>query len=171
MQFGTTNLKADSGIPLWQSLFYNEIGGTLANKSQYLQPFLGLEAGYYCRDNIKEHGADSFNLLIKNKHRFTFNSRLGFHFFAEFSSDTTISADIAWKHRFSSSKEVLESAFAGFGDEFTIWGVKKDHDIAEGSLYISKQFNKCVRLYTDLFGQISSRYSAYGISGGISMAW
>lgn len=170
MQFSTTNLKANSEIVLWDSLLYAEIGKTLAYDNWIVQPFLGFEGGQYYRERIREHGAGSFNLNIKSKNRFTFNTSMGLHLFANF-CDITIGADIAWKHRCGPLKEVLDSSFAGFGDPFTIWGAKRDRDTAEGNLNISKQWNDCVEIYADIFGQISSRYYDYGATGGFAVIW
>ncbi len=82
-----------------------------------------------------------------------------------------MSADLAWRCRFNFLQERFKAHFKDFGSEFRIKGPhQKPHGI-EGALNIAKCFCDRWETYVEVAGEKWSRYSAWNVSGGVSVAW
>lgn len=167
------NKKAHSNIHLYQASIYGELG--LNNIFCYnlrLQPFVGIEAGFYHFGDCKEHGAELFDLKIKQQCDCLATSYVGFHFFNFQNEDTKwgISADIIWKHLFELENH-LEGKFAHFGKNFKICGLHNDLNGIEATLTYFQRINDCWLLNAEISGERWANYSNYFLSIGCSYRW
>lgn len=167
------NEKAHSDLNLYQATIYGELG--LNNIFCYnlrIQPFIGIEAGYYHLGDCTEHGGELFDLKIKEQNDCLATSYVGLHFF-NFQNDDTrwgISADIIWKHLFEYENH-LEGKFAHFGDNFKICGRQNDLNGFEGTLTYFQRINDCWVINAEISGERWARYSNFYLSIGCSYHW
>jgi hypothetical protein len=167
------NEKAHSDLHLYQASIYGELG--LNNIFCYnlrIQPFIGIEAGYYHLGDCKEHGAELFDLKINEQGDCLATSYVGLHFF-NFQNDDTkwgIAADIIWKHLFEHENH-LEGKFAHFGDNFKICGHQNDLNGIEGTLTYFQRINDCWMINAEISGERWANYSNFYLSIGCSYNW
>ncbi|MEI8365448.1 MAG: autotransporter domain-containing protein [Parachlamydiaceae bacterium] len=120
-----------------QITFYGEGGVDFRIESILLQPFIGIEASYYHRGFIHEHGADCADLVISEKSYENISSRLGVHAtcYSE-QMNTVFGLDASWLYRFTAPQNSINAQFKSFGNLFTIEGVSWGRNCVEGSVFL-----------------------------------
>ncbi|MBA2368456.1 MAG: autotransporter domain-containing protein [Candidatus Protochlamydia sp.] len=171
---GRINEKAHSTINLCQATFYGELGlnNIFVCDTLRIQPFIGIETGYYSLGRCKEHGTDLFDLEIQKHSECLTTSYLGLHFFNFQNDDCSwgISADIIWKHLFEFDNH-LEKKFCHFGDKFKICGHQQGLNGMEGTLTYFKRISDCWLINADISGEIWENYTNFYLSVGFSYKW
>lgn len=171
---GRINEKAHGDIHLFQASFYGELGlnNIFLCDNLRIQPFVGIEAGYYHLGRCKEHGAHLFDLEIKEHSDCLTTSYLGLHFFNFQNDDCSwgISADVIWKHLFEYDNH-LEKNFAQFGDKFKICGHQNGLNGIEGALTYFRRINDRWLINAEIAGEIWENYSNFYLSAGLSYKW
>ncbi len=134
----------------------------------YLQPFLGLEGGYYWHNHFHENGAPSLNLGIKRQQLWAWDSRLGLRVSATLDYDLVVSADVAWLHWYSQDDNKVHVQGEDFGHSFQLRGPKQSRDVVDGSVYIGKTFCQSLTVFAWAFGERSKNYSNYSVAIGLN---
>lgn len=154
-----------------QTTFYAEAGKDFSMCRFLLQPFIGLELGYYHQRNIHEHGADLLNLYV-HKHTYqSTNGRLGVHLTSNQFACTAIYLDVAWQYRFSKFNNKIHEHLESFGSEFPIKGFKIYRNSIDAALNISRTIFNGTDVYIRGSGQWWQKAYSYQILGGIEINW
>ena len=83
---------------VFSSTLYVEAGKDIDCQCRFLliQPFVGLDASYYRRNRVHEHGISPLNMQISDKSYGTLHSRLGVHLTTHRLRCLVVSVDLAW---------------------------------------------------------------------------
>ncbi|MFI5342600.1 MAG: autotransporter domain-containing protein [Chlamydiales bacterium] len=165
--------KAHGHPHMFQTTFYGELG--FNNYSYYniiIQPYLGIETGYYNLSEIKEKRGEKFNLKIDSHSTPITNTCLGVHLFKLYDNDCSwgLSADLAWKHLFHFDEE-LHAHLASLKKEFKVDGPNEDHNGFEGALTLFKALNKRWTISVELAGERWTNYSNLYFTANLSYKW
>lgn len=171
IDFAEIDRKAHGKPKIFQTTFYQEVGKNYALSCFNLQPFVGLEVGYYRRHHFHESRADALNLSVKSRNIYIVTSRLGLHMQTDLNCGIQIFGDIAWLHNYNFRRDNITSSFSDFGNNFQIIGVKVGRDSLDGALTASKQFGESLNVYARLAGQVWHRYTNYSVTGGLNYRW
>ena len=116
IEFLEVNENARSAPKVYDVSFYTEGGlNYCVCDGLYLQPFLGVEAGYYWHNHFHESGAFPLNLEARRQQLWACDSRLGLRATATLDCDIVISADVAWQHWYSDDDNKIHMQFEDFG--------------------------------------------------------
>ena len=153
-----------------QGILYAELGYDLRYCSFLIQPFLGLEGGYYNFKNSKEHHGFPTDIHFKERSFGTFDTRLGAHFaMDEVACGLFIGVDLAWQYRCSENNDYLQAHFRDFGGEFRVNGVTLDRNSFEAAVNVEQKIGDNWSIYaTGFWQQWTSNSYAYDILGGIA---
>ena len=153
-----------------QGILYAELGYDLRYCSFLIQPFLGLEGGYYNFKNSKEHHGFPTDIHFKERSFGTFDTRLGAHFaMDEVACGLFIGVDLAWQYRCSENNDYLQARFRDFGGEFRVNGVTLDRNSFEAAVNVEQKIGDNWSIYaTGFWQQWTSNSYAYDILGGIA---
>lgn len=165
------HFKAHGRPKTYQSAFYSEFGLDWNVCSLLIQPFAGMELGYYRHGRIREHGAEPLNVEVVKHGRFAGISRLGVHLTTRNITCFTVTADLAWNYYFTDIKNNLREHFQSFGTCFPIHGIKTDRNSIDGALNVSTEFCDCWEVFTTVSGQLLQRAYSYQVLGGIKVSW
>lgn len=172
IDFGTIHERARGKARIGQWTSYSEIGLNLCCECLYLQPFVGVEYAFYRRHALSERRAGLFNLHVRGKNVSATIGRVGVHL------TTTlpwwglyVNADVAWRTRFNFLQERIQANFKHFGSRFRVKGVHQKPNGVEGALNIAKTFCDCWQTYVEVAGEKWDRYSAWNVSGGVTLVW
>lgn len=172
ISFANINETANGKTRIFQTSSYIEIGKNFfVNNCITVQPFVGIEAGYYHRRGFHERNADILNLNIKARNLWIVTSRLGIHAQAALNYGIEIATDLAWQHNYDFNRDHFHANFESFGSEFEIIGVRIDHDSIDAALNISADVNNCLSVYADVSTQAWNRYANYSVTGGLQYNW
>lgn len=172
IQIGTLSFDARSKPKMSQLTFYAEAGIDWQWNCFLIQPFIGLEVDSYTRHRLSESGAGDLNLFIGKKDRNNTQSRLGTHLtYDALPGEFDLSIDLAWQHRFATSKNALIEHFATFGTNFTVEGVPLGKDGFEWDITLSKDFCSNWNVFAEVYGEVWSRTSNHNLLGGIRASW
>lgn len=171
IHFGTIDRKTHANTGVYVASLYSEAGTTYEWNGLYIQPFLGLEFGYYNRNSLRENGADTLDLKVHSRSNGNVDSRLGVHLAANAFCDVVFSADAAWQHQYTTFGNKIRNRFIAFGDTFSIFGVDQNRDGFEGAFNVSKTICDNYRLYAEFSGEKWGRFSNYEYSFGVLASW
>ena len=167
IHFAEIDLKPHSTPKIYDGTFYLEGGFNycLAECVQ-LQPFFGVEAGYYWQNEFKEKGGYPVDLKGKSKNLWNCDTRLGLRVMATLPCDIQFSADAAWQHWYTEHDNTVHVHFREFGREFRVKGPKFKRNLVDGSIYLGKTFCDKLTVFARAFGERSENYSNYSASIG-----
>jgi autotransporter-associated beta strand protein len=169
---GTIDEVTKSHPHAMNGIFYVEIGKNFslplfATCSFDLQPFVGIETGYYTRHHFKERHAKLFNLSVKETDAWTINSKLGLQFMTELYGNVILNGEIAWWHRFKNITDSFHARFVSFGRSFHVKGLKQNREIVEGQVKVSKYVTSDLNIFGEFAGESDGRLSSYESSIGL----
>lgn len=136
-----------------------------------IQPFLGLEGGYYYHKSFSESGTDPVQLAFHKKSYGTFDTRLGAHFSTTCPDGWLFALDLAWKYRWTNLENSRTVFFEEFGSAFPLQGADINRNAFDGSINITKQITEVWGVYVTATGQKWSNANSYDITGGITASW
>lgn len=172
IEFGTFDLKAKGKARITQWTSYSEVGLNLCCESFYIQPFVGVEYAAYRRHALSEKHAAPFNLHVRGKYVSATIGRVGAHLTTNLPWwGLYLTADAAWRFRFNFLQERIQANFREFGSRFRVKGVHQKPHGVEGAINIAKTFCDCWQTYVEVAGEKWDRYSAWNVSGGVTLAW
>lgn len=171
IEFADIDRTASSKPTIFQTTFYTEIGKNFDLCNFAVQPFIGVEVGYYNRHRIHENGADSLNLNVKRRDLNITTSRLGVHTQTFVGCGFEFAADVAWQHNFNFTRDRLTPSFQDFGSDFQIIGVNIQRDSLDVALLCSTCISECFDVYAEVSGQVWNRYSNISFTGGLQYNW
>jgi len=172
IRFSSVDRTAHSKPKVVHGTGYIEAGADFELCTALIQPFAGVDVGWFSRNHIREHGADSLNLSVHKKSSTTCNSYLGAHMALACSDyGIQVSADAYWQHRFDSAGTNLTMAFEQFGDSFTIKGTKPGRDGFVGTFNVLGNITECLEVYAQFNGECWDNYSAWGANAGLNLKW
>ncbi len=172
IDFGTISRTAHSKPKVYLGTLYAEVGKDLDWQFLLVQPFVGLEFDYAYRNHIKEHGADSLDLIVHKKNVYSASSRLGLHITSQIQPySTVVSLDLAWQYCFTSLQNHVHERFKDFGDSFKIHGPSGIRSSLDGTVNITTALNDTWSIYGELTGQRWQKVSTYTALGGVEAHW
>lgn len=168
IEFAEIDRTAHAHPKIWDVTSYTEAGLNAYETSCFsLQPFLGLEFGWYKRNSFSESGADSIDLHAKSKNHWNFDSRLGVRASTTLPWDIVVSADVAWQHRYTSNDNTVTLRFQEFGDDFSIRGPQQRRNGVDGTIFIAKNICGDLNVYAQAIGERWKHFSNYTFVVGI----
>lgn len=155
-----------------QGIVYAEFGKDFRFSFFLLQPFVGIEGGYFSYKHFRESGDLSVNLEMKKRSYGTFDTRLGFHcILDEICCGFFFGADLVWQYRVTELNNYRVGTFGEFGEEFCIHGSRLDANSFEAAVNLEQKIGDNWSIYaTGNWQQWSNAY-AYDIFGGIAFLW
>jgi len=167
IHFADIHRKTRAHPKIYDVTSYTEAGANLI-ESCYgnLQPFVGLEFGWYRHNHFHEKGAESIDLDVKSKDKFNFDSRLGVRATTTLPCDIILSADVAWQHRYTSNDNTVKLRFEHFGDEFSIRGPKQNRNGVDGTIFIAKNICGNFNVFGEFIGERWDHFSNYTFAIG-----
>ena len=141
-------------------------------KSVLIQPFVGIEAGAYRKNHLREKGCSGWELFLAKKDRSELAVRAGLHLTArKLPFGAVASVDLAWNRRVTFLDNKQTQQFVQFGTPFTIDGVMIDGNSVDWALTISKCVAGSLRIYLEGSGETGNRYSTYNGLVGFQYNW
>lgn len=171
INFGSIKRFANSDPRLSYGRFDLQLGADVNNQYFSLQPYFGISAELYHQEKIKEHRAESLNLLIKPLTKKLASSQVGLHFGSGYNKKLSMIFDLAWLHYYGSLQVSEKIRFTDFGTSFPILGPKRGHDGAEGSFYLFKPFGKSSELFLGAEGELWKKWHSYEFNAGVCLRW
>lgn len=172
IDIGDVHVDPHGKPKVFQGTVYFEAGKDLRCQCLLIQPFIGVEAGYFRQNGIHEHGGSVLDLDIHRRSYGSARSYLGFHLTTDkLPCNINLAIDGSWQCRLTTVNNKIRARFNEFGDSFSVRGVEWQRNIFEGSIYMSKDFCDRWSAYTSLEGQIGSRVSSYSYTVGIKTEW
>ncbi len=169
---GDLRYHAKSTPKVYQGNLYVEGGVDVALECLLIQPFVGIEGGYFYRHSITEHhGSEVIDLSIASKSRGAAYSRLGVHMTTMPLDCVTVAVDLAWRYRYTSLGSSLNAKFQQFGSDFVVHGVQLDRNTLEGTIDFEAQLFCGLQLFAEASGQWSPNATSYNLLGGIKADW
>lgn len=153
-----------------QYTLYGEAGYDVTLCRLLLQPFAGIEAGWYRRNHVGESGGSGWVLSIRERNRTTATGRLGVHFTAN-ALNTEISFDVAWDRQFCNRHVKLRGRFAEAGDPFGICGIALSSNSVDYTLALTSCFRDNWRLTLEGSGESWSNAHIYNLYARVEYAW
>lgn len=159
-----------------QGIIYAEFGKDFRYCSFLIQPFLGLEGGYYSYKRFSEDGDEPVDLHFNKRSYGTFDTRLGVHLVAdEIVCGLFVGIDLAWQYRCTENNNYLEASFfdsvSPFGGNFRVHGSKLDPNSFEAALNIEQKIGENWSVFASGYWQQWSKANAYDLLAGVSMSW
>lgn len=155
-----------------QGIIYVELGRDFRYSSFLIQPFLGLQGGYFSYRRIREKGDEPVALEFKKRNYGTFDTRLGVHLgMDEVSSGLFMGIDLAWQYRCTELNNYLDAEFVDFGNRFRLNGVDLNANSFEAAVNLEQVFCDNWSIYMTGYWQQWSNSNAYDILGGVSYKW
>ena len=167
---GSIHFKKRSRPEVIQSTLYLEMGKDCCLSGLLLQPFAGVECGYFHRMRIHEK-SDFLSVHVVKKTEVTAHSRLGVHLTATGFSCLTLNVDVAWQYRFTSFKRRLRERFTTFGTPFSIDGLSYQRHSIDGAINLSYALGDAWEIYAVASAQGWQRASLYNLYGGVNFSW
>ncbi len=150
---------------------YTEAGVNFEWCSLGIQPFIGLEAGYYHRNGFTEGCSDVVALAFKSKSHGNFDSHLGFRLAKSIPSLLTVTVDAAWLHKYTTFGNTAQVHFTNFGNPFNTVGVDQNRDGFDGAVNLLFYPSEQVTLIAQFSGEKWNKFSTFGFTGGIVVTW
>lgn len=173
IHLGFTKLNAHSSPGIFQISGSYELGlNGICLYQTLVQPFVGIESGYYSFSSIKEKGAAPLNLKISGKSTTLTNTRLGVHLTPVDFIDCSwlFALDLAWNHLFS-FKDRLELELAQNGRKLSSKKADFGQNGFEFALTVDKAINDRWNVYGVLSGERWKNYSNFDLRLGSFYFW
>lgn len=183
--FGCSNGKITRTIPIaplsytevgrpkcFQGDLYMEIGLDGVSHGMSLQPFLGLEGGFYTFRAVNENGDAPLALHI-NRHSYgTLNSHLGIHISSHrLDCGLTIAIDLSWQYRFLQAHNHRTAYFEDFGSTFTVVGAPVNRNAFDGALNLTQDIDDIWTFYATAMVEKWTNANSYSCVAGVSAHW
>jgi fibronectin-binding autotransporter adhesin len=157
---------------LFQGAFYGEFGKDWLLCSLLVQPFVGVELGYYKTRAISESGAGLLDMAVKGNLFYNALSSLGVHISTlEEEMDMLLALDLAWVYRMTSTETVMRQSFQNFGSTFTVNGPSFRRNSFEITAYASKPLDEYWEIYGELTSRIWAKSHSYSLIAGARAQW
>ena len=172
--FGDLGFHERGKPEAFQGILYGEIGYDFRYCSFLVQPFLGLEGGYYSWKSTHEHGDDFARLKLKERNYGTFDTRLGAHFVLDETEcyGLFVGVDLAWQYRCSPTNTFVDVEFEDFGSGFHSHGINLDQSSFDAALNIEQQVGNNWSVFASgYWQQWSSTLYAYDILAEFTYSW
>ncbi|MCE2983462.1 MAG: autotransporter domain-containing protein [Parachlamydia sp.] len=170
---GCLNEKSHGNVDMFNASFYGELGlNNIFCCNLSIQPFVGIETGYFNLHGCKEHGAKYFDLNVKGQAECLTTSYLGLHIY-NFSNDDCawgFSADFIWKHLFEPDIH-LDHQFVCFGDKFSVSSHKASLNGLVGAFTYFQRLSHSWIINAEISGEVWENYSNFYLSAGCSYKW
>jgi outer membrane autotransporter protein len=163
----------ESGKPeALQGIVYAEFGKEFRFSLLVLQPFVGIEGGYFSYKHFRESGDLPMSLDINKRSYGTFDTRLGFHcIFDKLICGFFLGVDLAWQYRVTELNNYRVGTFGEFGEEFCLRGSHLDANSFEAAVNLEQKIGDNWSIYaTGNWQQWSNAY-VYDILGGVAFLW
>lgn len=155
-----------------QATAYVEVGKDCGWRFLLLQPFIGLEYGYYQLGGFHEHKGEPFNLQISKRSRNSFFTRLGVHFTPLYDPCVfQFSIDLAWRYRCTSLGNNVRVNFQDFGNAFNVKGFSLHRNSIEATINYEKPIDNHWSFFVEVNGQAWLDAVSYSLAGGIFADW
>lgn len=176
IHFGSTDLTSSGSTNLFQGIVYGEVGVNLHSECILIQPFIGLEAGYYGFNGITESGAGVANLTIASHAVGSTFSRVGVHITPELPQCILWdgfywSLDVAWLHRFRYADDNILVTFQEFGSPFFIDGILQNRSGFEGAIQLALPIRDIYTLWLEFSGEHWGRFQSMAGTFGVEVLW
>lgn len=171
IHFDDLKFKPHGRAKIFQSDLYVEGGKDFNLCSLLLQPFVGVEIGYFRHGHFRESHADILNMNIAKRGCYIGNSRLGVHLTARNDCNYTVGVDLAWQYRFTRLHNRIHERFNAFGSCFPIKGLHLERNSFDGAINLTAQVGCGWEIYTTLAGQWWERAHSYQFLGGVQTCW
>lgn len=172
---GLLEYKASSHPRSFDGDFYFEAGFDYPWEYQCLpiliQPFLGLDTGYYYYNGFSEKGTEPIALDFHPQYCTTFDTRLGLHLSTKSNCGSLVSVDLAWDYRWTNLKNKRSTAFIDFGSVYNLHGAGINRNRFEASINVIQQVDELWSLYATGWVQTWSNVTSCNFTGGISANW
>ena len=171
--FGDLGFHERGKPEAFQGILYGEIGYDFRYCSFLVQPFLGLEGGYYSWKSTHD-GDDFARLKLKERNYGTFDTRLGAHFVLDETEcyGLFVGVDLAWQYRCSPTNTFVDVEFEDFGSGFHSHGINLDQSSFDAALNIEQQVGNNWSVFASgYWQQWSSNSYAYDILAGFTYSW
>jgi autotransporter-associated beta strand repeat/autotransporter-associated beta strand repeat/autotransporter-associated beta strand repeat/autotransporter-associated beta strand repeat len=169
---GNLHYKPHGNPKTYQGSIYTEVGTDFAFNNTLIQPFLGLEWGYYRFNGLTESGGSPLNVFISSKGKSNAYSRVGMHITSPpIRCGFSMGLDLAWIYRLTSLENNITVQFQDFGTAFNIKGLPFNRNSFEGIL----RFNQPLFGNWDAFFEAScqgwNNSTAYSFIAGVKSTW
>lgn len=156
----------------YQLTLYGEFGIDYSLCEMLIQPFFGIEAGWYRRNHVTETSIGSMELFIHQRDRIIATSRLGLHLTTyELSNGCKISFDLAWDARWTSGNTNIKGRFEEFGGSFDIKGTEHKRSSFDYAITVMKPFWDCWEGYLEGSGESWNNVQLYNVLAGVKCSW
>ena len=165
--------KLNGHLGMFEGALYGEFGRDWIYCSLLIQPFVGMELGFFNFGHLHEKGSGALlNLDVHGKLFYTAVSSLGVHFstIEEF-SETLLGLDIAWLFRMTDTETGMGAQFAQFGDSFLISGPSVRRNSLEITANITRPINPIVELYGEFSSRLWKNATTYSFIVGAIAKW
>jgi outer membrane autotransporter protein len=170
IRFGAIDRHAHGSPSIFHTDWYVELGINYDLCYLTMQPFAGIDLGYYNRDSFKECGANAAELRGNSKTISTLDSYLGFHLDSDIQC-VKFSGDLAWIHHYNKIGDYFHGHFKDFGHDFSIKGVNPGRDGLEGSVQVATTFCDCYSVFAEFSGEKWEEFSNYEFGLGLVARW
>ncbi len=173
IELGNSSCHVHGSPEIWQATYYVEGGKDFTCCCLLLQPFLGLEAGYFRRQRITEYNQCNslLNLAIDEKACGLGYSRLGVHLTTQRYYGIVLAVDLAWRCRLTTLDNDLKARFQGFGSSFNVNGLDVRRNSIDGALNLSATLANGWDVFIEASGQWWQRASFGSLLGGLEIDW
>jgi len=172
IDLGSIQLKKQGKSEIVRGTFYVESGKDFFWNCFLVQPFLGVELGFFQMNHFREHSVDPFlDVDVAQKSRANAYSRLGMHVTTQTISCLSLSLDIAWQYRLTSNNSDIKEHFITFGNAFSIDGISWQRSSIDAALNLSTLLGKGWEVYAEAAGQLWQKGLSYTLTGGIEVDW
>jgi fibronectin-binding autotransporter adhesin len=174
---GGSNRVASGNIHGSSATGYVEVRRDLAAGAITFQPLAGLTWAYTRLGSFTETGADAANLDLSSQTAHSARSAIGLGATYAVATDSggtiKIEPRLVWQHEYADLNAPLAARLTGAGaiGNFSVFGATLKRDSIDVALGISGAIRKDVSLALDTQWVGNGRESAYGIFGGVRVAW
>ncbi len=171
IQYDLVNETATSSPSAHHGMVYAEFGLNNYSFNALIQPFIAFEFGWNRCNSITESGTGSLDLQVSDKTTKIFDIYLGSHFTTLLGKTVSISADLAWHHRYGTNTFNIQTRFLSGGPCAFVKGTEIGKDAIEGAVTISTTLCNQFTLFAELAGERWSNFSAISLDLGVSLLW
>jgi autotransporter-associated beta strand protein len=164
--------RANGHVGMFEGAAYGELGRDWIYSSFLIQPFVGMELGFYNLGHLHENGAGLLNLDVHGDLFYTALSSLGVHISTiEEMTETLLGLDLAWLYRMTSTETVMSSKFRSFGDTFIIHGPAFKRNSFEITANVTRPINPIWDIYGEFTSRLWRKSNTYSFIAGFKAKW
>lgn len=172
IDIGSIHLRPKGSIKAYQIAGYGEIGTDFGFDFILVQPFFGIEVGYFRFNKFNEKGGSPLAVNVYNKSNTNATSRLGLHLTsAPLKVGLSMGVDISWNYRLTPNANFIYEQFQDFGTKFKIKGLPLQRNSYEGAVKLNQPIDRVWDVYFEAIGQGWENSFAYSFIGGIQATW